>query len=117
MPVAGPPHDRAASSRERVRLIWGLVDADVRVASRCRGRAAAPSVASMTTDTVTTKAEPSAISRRPRRLIARCVSTADVNRVRACYRVNFERLVEVTFPYDPGNTFHVNQNITPDAGA
>ena len=36
------------------------------------------------------------------------------DRVRASYRANFERLVEVKRRYDPDNAFHVNQNIPPD---
>jgi FAD/FMN-containing dehydrogenase len=39
------------------------------------------------------------------------------DRVRASYRDNFARLVEVKRRYDPENAFHVNQNIAPDAGA
>ena len=37
------------------------------------------------------------------------------DRVRASYRDNFARLVEVKRRYDPENAFHVNQNIAPDA--
>jgi FAD/FMN-containing dehydrogenase len=37
------------------------------------------------------------------------------DRVRASYRDNFARLVEVKRRYDPDNAFHVNQNIPPDA--
>jgi FAD/FMN-containing dehydrogenase len=37
------------------------------------------------------------------------------DRVRASYRGNFTRLVEVKRRYDPDNAFHVNQNIAPDA--
>jgi FAD/FMN-containing dehydrogenase len=35
------------------------------------------------------------------------------DRVRASYRGNFERLQDVKRSYDPGNVFHVNQNIPP----
>ncbi|MEP9381444.1 FAD-binding oxidoreductase [Nocardioides sp. KR10-350] len=35
------------------------------------------------------------------------------DRVRASYRGNFERLQQVKRTYDPGNVFHVNQNIPP----
>ncbi len=35
------------------------------------------------------------------------------DRVRATYRDNYERLVEVKTKYDPHNLFHVNQNIRP----
>jgi FAD/FMN-containing dehydrogenase len=34
-------------------------------------------------------------------------------RVRATYGANYERLAKVKSEYDPGNLFHVNQNITP----
>ncbi|MGI8427429.1 MAG: FAD-binding oxidoreductase [Actinomycetota bacterium] len=37
------------------------------------------------------------------------------DRVRATYRDNYERLVEVKKKYDPENLFHSNQNIKPDA--
>lgn len=35
------------------------------------------------------------------------------DRIRATYRDNYERLVEVKSKYDPNNLFHVNQNIEP----
>lgn len=35
------------------------------------------------------------------------------NRVKATYRNNYERLVEIKTRYDPSNLFHVNQNIEP----
>jgi FAD/FMN-containing dehydrogenase len=34
-------------------------------------------------------------------------------RVRAAYRDNYDRLVQIKNKYDPGNLFHVNQNIRP----
>jgi hypothetical protein len=37
-------------------------------------------------------------------------------RVRAAYRENFERLVEIKTKYDPGNLFACNQNIQPRPG-
>ncbi|HVW42659.1 MAG TPA: FAD-binding oxidoreductase [Amycolatopsis sp.] len=37
----------------------------------------------------------------------------DEDRVRANYRGNYDRLVEVKRRYDPGNLFHHNQNIKP----
>ena len=37
----------------------------------------------------------------------------DQDRIRANYRGNYERLVEVKQAYDPGNLFHLNQNIQP----
>jgi FAD binding domain/Berberine and berberine like len=41
------------------------------------------------------------------------MSGDDQDRIRANYRGNYERLVETKRKYDPGNLFHVNQNITP----
>jgi FAD/FMN-containing dehydrogenase len=38
-------------------------------------------------------------------------------RVRAAYRENYDRLVEVKQRYDPTNLFRLNQNIKPDASA
>jgi FAD/FMN-containing dehydrogenase len=35
------------------------------------------------------------------------------DRVRASYRGNYDRLAEVKGRYDPGNVFHINQNIPP----
>lgn len=35
-------------------------------------------------------------------------------RIKATYRENYQRLVEVKNRYDPHNLFHVNQNIQPD---
>ena len=37
----------------------------------------------------------------------------DQDRIRANYRGNYERLVEVKRKYDPDNLFHLNQNIKP----
>ena len=37
----------------------------------------------------------------------------DQDRIRANYRGNYERLVAVKRQYDPGNLFHLNQNIKP----
>ena len=37
----------------------------------------------------------------------------DQDRIKANYRGNYERLVEVKRTYDPGNLFHLNQNIKP----
>ena len=37
----------------------------------------------------------------------------DQDRIRANYRGNYERLVAVKREYDPGNLFHLNQNIKP----
>ena len=36
-----------------------------------------------------------------------------VDSVRAAYRGNYERLAQIKARYDPGNLFHVNQNIKP----
>ena len=36
-----------------------------------------------------------------------------VDRIRAAYRDNYDRLVTVKNRYDPRNLFHVNQNIKP----
>ena len=41
------------------------------------------------------------------------MSGDDQDRIKANYRGNYERLVEVKRRYDPGNLFHVNQNIAP----
>jgi FAD/FMN-containing dehydrogenase len=35
------------------------------------------------------------------------------DRVKASYRDNYERLVEIKRDYDPANLFRVNQNIKP----
>ncbi|HEY8752517.1 MAG TPA: BBE domain-containing protein [Arthrobacter sp.] len=37
----------------------------------------------------------------------------DQGRVAENYGANYERLVAVKGKYDPGNLFHVNQNIKP----
>jgi FAD/FMN-containing dehydrogenase len=37
----------------------------------------------------------------------------DQDRIKANYRGNYDRLVEVKRKYDPGNLFHLNQNIRP----
>jgi FAD/FMN-containing dehydrogenase len=36
-----------------------------------------------------------------------------VDRIKASYRDNYERLVAIKNRYDPTNLFHVNQNIKP----
>jgi FAD/FMN-containing dehydrogenase len=36
-----------------------------------------------------------------------------IDRIKATYRDNYERLVAVKRKYDPDNFFHINQNITP----
>ena len=38
------------------------------------------------------------------------------DRVKATYRHNYARLVEIKSKYDPTNLFRVNQNIKPHAG-
>jgi FAD/FMN-containing dehydrogenase len=35
------------------------------------------------------------------------------DRIKASYRGNYDRLTRVKDRYDPGNTFHINQNIVP----
>jgi FAD/FMN-containing dehydrogenase len=39
------------------------------------------------------------------------------DRVKASYRGNYERLAQVKDRYDPGNIFHINQNIRPANGS
>lgn len=41
------------------------------------------------------------------------MSEDDQSRIKANYRGNYERLVQVKQAYDPGNLFHLNQNIRP----
>ena len=41
------------------------------------------------------------------------MSDDDQNRIRDNYKGNYDRLVEVKRRYDPGNLFHMNQNIKP----
>jgi FAD/FMN-containing dehydrogenase len=41
------------------------------------------------------------------------MSGDDQSRIKANYRGNYERLVDVKRKYDPGNLFHLNQNIKP----
>jgi FAD/FMN-containing dehydrogenase len=41
------------------------------------------------------------------------MSGDDQGRIQANYKGNYDRLVEVKRKYDPGNLFHVNQNIKP----
>ena len=41
------------------------------------------------------------------------MSDDDQSRVRDNYKGNYQRLVEVKRAYDPGNLFHLNQNVTP----
>jgi FAD/FMN-containing dehydrogenase len=37
-----------------------------------------------------------------------------IDRIKATYRDNYPRLVEIKRKYDPNNFFHINQNIRPD---
>jgi hypothetical protein len=41
------------------------------------------------------------------------MSGDDQGRIEANYRDNYNRLVQTKQTCDPGNLFHVNQNITP----
>lgn len=36
-----------------------------------------------------------------------------IDRIKATYRDNYDRLVEIKQKYDPGNFFRINQNIRP----
>jgi FAD/FMN-containing dehydrogenase len=37
-----------------------------------------------------------------------------IDRIKATYRDNYDRLVEIKRKYDPDNFFRINQNIKPD---
>jgi len=37
-----------------------------------------------------------------------------VERIKATYRENYDRLTEIKKKYDPDNFFRINQNIKPD---
>ena len=37
----------------------------------------------------------------------------DQGKIQDNYRQNYDRLVQVKRAYDPGNLFHINQNIAP----
>jgi FAD/FMN-containing dehydrogenase len=39
------------------------------------------------------------------------------DRVKAAYRGNYDRLAQIKNRYDPGNIFHINQNIQPPQSA
>ena len=41
------------------------------------------------------------------------MSDDDQDRIKSNYKGNYDRLVEVKRKYDPGNLFHLNQNIRP----
>jgi berberine-like enzyme len=41
------------------------------------------------------------------------MSGDDQDRIKANYKGNYDRLVDVKRRYDPGNLFHLNQNIKP----
>ncbi len=41
------------------------------------------------------------------------MSEDDGHRTPANYGVNYQRLAEIKTAYDPGNLFHINQNIEP----
>ena len=41
------------------------------------------------------------------------MSEDDQSRIRANYKGNYDRLVEIKRKYDPDNVFRVNQNIKP----
>ncbi|HEY7555459.1 MAG TPA: BBE domain-containing protein, partial [Candidatus Binatia bacterium] len=37
----------------------------------------------------------------------------DDNRIRAAYRKNYERLIDIKTKWDPANLFRINKNIVP----
>ena len=50
---------------------------------------------------------------RSRRATSTSCPTTTKGRIKANYKGNYERLVEMKRKYDPENLFHVNQNIKP----
>jgi hypothetical protein len=56
---------------------------------------------------------PPPVTRCPRHLSMRTYARADARRTAHPYKGNYDNLVVIKKKYDPGNLFHINQNIKP----